>query len=265
MSPSRKNVQPNDGFILVDTHCHLDHDIFTPQLGEILDSARKAGVKRFVVPGVNPGEWDKIAGVAQANAGVFAAFGIHPMYADLAEDSTLQQLASLAASAVAIGEIGLDPAYPIPMEIQERAFREQIRLAVDRGLPLLIHCRKVFQRVHLILKEEKAGQAGGIMHAFSGSVEMAREFIKLGFAIAISGTVTWNNAMRPISLARELPLDSLVLETDAPDLTPQRYRGEPNQPYFLLEVLEAVSRIRVLDPDDVVIQTTTTTEKILKF
>ncbi|MEI6305917.1 MAG: TatD family hydrolase, partial [Deltaproteobacteria bacterium] len=191
--------------------------------------------------------------------------GIHPMFADLANYSVLQQLESLAANAAAIGEIGLDPAYPIPLEIQERAFREQIRLAVDHGLPLLIHCRKVFQRVHLILKEEKAGRVGGIMHAFSGSVEMAREFIGLGFAIAISGTVTWNKAQRPAKLARELPLESIVLETDAPDLTPQRYRGEPNQPAYLAEVLQTVSWLRAADPEDVAIQTTLTAERIFRI
>ena len=265
MSPSRKNLQLNNDFNLVDTHCHLDFDSFSPRLADTLEAARLAGVKRFVVPGVHPGNWGRIAAIAKGNDGVFAAFGIHPMYADLADGLALQQLTHLAVNAVAIGEIGLDPLYPVPPEVQERAFIVQLRLAVSRGLPVLIHCRRSFQRVYQIMKEEKAVEIGGIMHAFSGSVEMAREFIGLGFAIAISGTVTWDKARRPAKLARELPLESLVLETDAPDLTPQCYRGEPNQPAYLAEVLQSVSWLRDEDPAEVALQMTLTAERIFRW
>jgi TatD DNase family protein len=130
------------------------------------------------------------------------------------------------------------------LETQERAFREQLRLAVSLGLPVLVHCRKAFQRTLQILQDEGARNVGGIMHAFSGSAEMAREFIRLGFAISISGMVTRDNSVRLQRLVRELPLESLVLETDAPDLTPQCYRGQPNQPAYLLETLKAVARIK---------------------
>jgi TatD DNase family protein len=263
--PNQPYLQSEDGFDLIDTHCHLDQDIFSGRLLEVLDAARRVGVARFVVPGVHPGDWQRMATVARSHAGIFPAFGIHPMHADLADGSSLSRLADLAGSAVAIGEIGLDPHYPVPLEIQERAFREQLRLALSLGLPVLVHCRQAFQRTLLILGEETAGQVGGIMHAFSGSPEMAREFIRLGFLISISGTITWNNAARPASLVRELPLESLVLETDSPDLTPQCFRGQPNQPAYLTEVLAAVARVCGVLPEEVARKTTSRAARILSI
>jgi len=261
--PNLPDLQSEDDLDLIDTHCHLDQDIFSTRLPQVLEAARRVGVSRFVVPGVHPGDWQRIAAVARCHAGVFPAFGIHPMHADIVDDTSLLQLASLAADAVAIGEIGLDPLYPIPFAIQERAFREQLRLALSLGMPVLIHCRRAFQRTLQILVEEKAGQVGGIMHAFSGSVEMAREFIRLGFLISISGTITWNNAVRPARLVRELSLESLVMETDSPDLTPQCFRGQSNQPAYLAEVLAAMSCIRGVCPGEVARQTTRTAARIL--
>jgi TatD DNase family protein len=189
-----------------------------------------------------------MASLPGKHKGVYPAFGVHPMHAGLADDTVLARLASIASAGVAIGEIGLDPEYAVPLENQERAFREQLRLAVRLGLPVLIHCRRAFQRTVRILQEEGAHHVGGIMHAYSGSSEMAREFIRLGFAISVSGMVTRDNSLRLIKVVHALPLEELVLETDAPDLTPQRYRGKPNQPAYLLETLCAVGRIKEVDP-----------------
>jgi TatD DNase family protein len=188
-----------------------------------------------------------MASLARTHEVVFPAFGIHPMHAELADDSNLSRLETLSAGGVAIGEIGLDPSYTVPMECQERAFRTQLRLAVILGLPVLIHCRRAFQQTLQILQEEGARHVGGIMHAFSGSSEMAREFIRLGFAISISGMVTRDDSVRLPRVVGELPLEVLVLETDAPDMTPQRYRGQSNQPAHLTETLHAVARIKGVD------------------
>jgi TatD DNase family protein len=165
---------------------------------------------------------------------------------------------------VAIGEIGLDPAYAVSMERQEQAFRDQIRLAVSLGLPVLVHCRRAFQRTLRILQEEHAHQVGGIMHAFSGSPEMAREFIKLGFVISISGMLTRETAVRPIRLVRELPPENLVLETDAPDMTPQRYRGQSNQPAYMVETLCAVAGIKGITPAEVATSSRAATLMVLE-
>ena len=244
MYPNEQVLQSEDWPGLIDTHCHLDLAPLSLGLPGVISAAHLAGVTRFVVPGVHPDGWERIASMAREHESVFPAFGIHPMHAACVDDRTLLRLAVVAAGGVAIGEIGLDPSYAVSMETQERAFRDQLRLAVSRGLPVLVHCRRAFQQTLKILREEGARHVGGIMHAFSGSPEMAREFIRLGFAISISGMVTRDSSVRLPRLVSELPLEALVLETDAPDLTPQRYRGQSNQPAYLVETLQTVARIK---------------------
>jgi TatD DNase family protein len=250
---------------LIDSHCHLDLEPLKSGLPHILQEACAAGVLGFVVPGVHPDGWPGISALAGENLRIFPAYGIHPMHAGCLNDQVLDQLLERVTQGVAIGETGLDPAYSVSLELQERAFREQLRIAVTHGLPLLIHCRRAFQRVAAILREERADQVGGIMHAFSGSVEMAREFIRLGFAISISGTVTWNNAVRPLRVARELSLEHLVLETDAPDMTPQRYRGVFNRPAWITETALRVAEVRGISLEEVARMTTANARRILRL
>ncbi len=172
------------------------------------------------------------------------------MYSGLVSPALLDQLAMLIPHGCAVGEIGLDTTYSVSLERQEALFRQQVQIAVQNRLPVLVHCRNAFQKTLSILAEEGAGQVGGIMHAFSGSVDMARQFIRLGFAISLSGTVTRPNAVKPLDLARRLPLDHLVLETDAPDMTPYRYRGRWNRPAWIMETARAVAELRIMDPAD---------------
>ena len=250
---------------LFDSHCHLDLEPLLPELSRCVGEAIAAGVCGFVVPGVHPDGWGGIAAVTAAYPSALPAYGIHPMHGDCLTEELLDRLRLRAAQGVAIGETGLDPGYGVPMEQQERAFRGQIGVAVSTGLPLLIHCRRAFQRTLTILREERADRVGGIMHAFSGSVEMAREFIRLGFAISISGTVTWSNAAKPLRVARELPLEHLVLETDAPDMTPQRYRGEWNRPAWITETVLRVAELRGIAPETVARSTTATASRVLRL
>lgn len=263
MYPNRTSLQTEDAVALIDTHCHLDCEPLRSRLAQVLASARRAGVTGFVVPGVHPADWGRMADIAGEHGGVRCAFGIHPMHAALADDAALSRLAEIAGTGVAVGEIGLDPAYQVPLEIQEQAFRAQLRLAVALGLPVLVHCRRAFQRTLTVLREENAVQVGGIMHAFSGSPEMAREFVRLGFAISLSGTITWQGAVRPVRLARELPLESLVMETDAPDMTPQTMRGRPNEPAWMVETVRAVAEIRGIMPAELAAVTRATTLRVL--
>lgn len=250
---------------MIDSHCHLDLEPLVSNLSQTLQDAVAAGVRCFVVPGVHPDSWQRMTELAAENPTILPAFGIHPMYATAADQETLQRLVNLAPLGVAIGEIGLDPAYQVSLEAQEAAFREQIRIALQFSLPILVHCRKLFQRTLNVLREEKAGQIGGIMHAFSGSPEMAREFIRLGFVISISGTVTWANAVKPLRVARELPLMNLVLETDAPDMTPQRYRGCFNRPAWMLETAEKVALERGISVESVIATTAANTRRSLRL
>jgi TatD DNase family protein len=250
---------------MIDSHCHLDLEPLVSHLQQTLHEAAAAGVTRFVVPGVHPDGWQHMAELAAQYPVILPAFGIHPMHAAEADQPTLERLAELAPTGIAIGETGLDPAYSVPLEVQETAFRGQIRIALGLGLPLLVHCRRLFQKTLSVLKEEHAERVSGIMHAFSGSPEMAREFIKLGFAISISGTVTWDNALKPLRTARELPLEHLVLESDAPDMTPQRYRGRFNRPAWMAETAVRVAQERGIPVETVIAVTACNTKRVLRL
>ena len=194
MYPNLANMQSEDGIALIDTHCHLDCEPLGSRLPDVLAAAERAGVIGCVVPGVHQDGWERIGRLGREHAGIYPAFGIHPMHAGMADDAVLARLSDLAVAGCAIGEIGLDPSYTVSLGQQERAFREQLRMALGLGLPVLVHCRRAFQRTLRILREEKAGQVGGIMHAFSGSPEMAREFIRIGFAISLDRKSTRLNS-----------------------------------------------------------------------
>lgn len=251
--------------LFIDSHCHLDLEPLITRLPRIVADACTAGIESFIVPGVHPNGWPGMAALADNNSSIFPAYGIHPMHTKYATDEVLDALGKRAVRGVAIGEIGLDPSYDVSLELQERAFREQLRIAVRCNLPVLIHCRRSFQRLLTILREEHAGQVGGIMHAYSGSVEMAQEFIRLGFALSISGTVTWENAVKPLQVVREIALDHLVLETDAPDMAPQRYRGRFNRPAWLLETAQTVAALKERSLEDVARITTGTVRRLLRL
>jgi TatD DNase family protein len=230
----------------IDTHCHLDLPPLAEQLHDVLRRARQAGVHRFVVPGVTREGWRGIKALAATGNGIFPAYGIHPQLAHLADDTELEELSGyLVNGAIAVGEIGLDYlAEEATREIQQEVFRRQLRLAVKLGLPVLIHCRGAFADLLRILRQEGGDRVGGLMHAFSGSPETARECISLGYYISVCGTITYGNARRPLRVVREIPLERLVLETDAPDISPEPHRGTPNEPAFLAESADVVAALK---------------------
>jgi TatD DNase family protein len=252
--------------MLIDTHCHLDDPSLVNRLPEVLHAARSAGVAKYIIPGVSPGGWDDITPLADFEEGIFAAFGLHPMRATLYSPMLLDALAQRLPGAVAVGEIGLDYLYADqPKKRQEEAFRAQLRLAVAAGLPVLIHCRRAFRDLLSILREEGAEKVGGAMHAFSGSPEIARECLHLGLYISISGTVTYLNAVKPLEVVRSIPLDRLLLETDAPDMTPEPFRGQPNEPAFLVETARKVAELKGVTVEEVARVTTANAERLFRI
>ncbi len=249
--------------MFIDTHCHLDHPSLLERLPEALQAAGRMKVLKYIVPGVGPDGWDNIAFLAQRHKGVCPAYGLHPMLADLYGDALRERLADFARSAIAIGETGLDYTLAgVSRESQVAALRGQLRLAVQAGLPVLLHCRKAFRDLIDIVREEGVQRVGGVMHAFSGSPEIAEECTRLGLFVSVSGTITYRNAVRPVDVARKISLDYLMLETDAPDMTPEPYRGRVNEPAYLVEIARKVSEVKGVALEEVAAVTTSNAERL---
>ena len=249
-----------------DSHCHLDHPLLLPRLSRLLAEAQAAGVTGFLVPGVTPAGWQGIAELCHSFPRLLPAFGVHPWHAELLTPATLTQLRSLSRFAAAIGEIGLDYAVDSPgRELQRQAFREQLQLAAEAGLPVLIHCRRAFGDLLAILKEPRVAPVQGVMHAFSGSPESARDCLDLGLHLSLAGSVTYANARRPTQVAALVPLERLLLETDAPDLAPEPHRGDTNLPAHLLATARKVAQIRGITLEQLAEATTHNARRLFRL
>jgi len=230
--------------LFVDSHIHLD-GLSAP--AAMLHDARQAGIGAWVVPGTTAEGWAALLAAVAACPGAYAAPGIHPLAAEAwRPEEHLTQLRALAAEpcVVAIGEVGLDRLVAVPWARQEEVFVAMIRLALDLDLPLLLHARQATGRLLELLRRERAERVGGIFHAFSGSRETADELINLGFALGIGGVVTFPQARRLPEVICQVPPEWLVLETDAPDLAPEPYRGQENRPAYLPLIARRVAALR---------------------
>jgi len=237
---------------LIDSHCHLDNDHLYDRLPALMAAAENCGVERFIVPGIEPQGWSRIVALAAIDERIFAALGVHPQKAAAWSTAAAETLQQLVPDIVAIGEIGLDYTDGMPLrELQKEVFRGQLQLAREVGLPVIIHCRRAFADTIRILAEERIGEFGGVMHAFSGSVEVARICISMGLKIGVAGSVTWKNAVRPIAIVKSISLQDILLETDSPDLPPASHRGVANEPAFLIDTALKVAEIKGISIDEV--------------
>lgn len=232
---------------LIDTHVHLDHPRLAPNLEEILTYASRQGVAKMINIGHDLQSSRASVELAAKYNNIKAAVGIHPHAAKDLDEAVLGEMELLAGGTgvVAIGEIGLDYHYDFsPRDLQRQAFRRQLELAAKLNLPVIIHQREAVRDTLNILKEFAPLPRGGVMHCFSGSVETAQECIKLNMWIGLGGTVTFKNARRAKQVAAGIPLDRLVLETDAPYMAPHPHRGKTNQPGYVVHVAEEIATLR---------------------
>lgn len=235
---------------LIDTHCHLDVAEFDADRARVLQRARAAGVVAQVVPAIHRRGWPGLVALCRGEADLHPALGLHPVYLEQHRSEHLEELAVWVARErpVAVGEVGLDYfVTELDRERQQALFEAQVRIARAAGLPLLLHVRKSHDVVLATLRRLRFGH-GGIAHAFNGSEQQARQFIELGFRLGFGGTLTYERARRIRQLAATLPLEAIVLETDAPDLAPASHHGERNAPEYLPQVVAALAALRGVEP-----------------
>lgn len=240
---------------MIDSHCHINDELYKKDPNSYVNEAKKAGVTNFLVVGFDLISSELAVSISEQFNECFAAIGIHPSDVKKIENKNIQKLKELAASkkVIAIGEIGLDYYWDkeeIVQKEQKEWFIKQINLANELNLPISIHCRDAIEDCLKILKENPV-KKGGIMHCYAGSVESAKEFIKLGFLLGFGGTVTFKNSVRPKEVISSIPSNAYVLETDAPYLTPHPFRGKENHSKYLYLVRDKIAELRNISAEQV--------------
>jgi len=232
--------------MFVDSHCHLDFPELSQRLPEVLDSMAQAQVEHALCISVTLEDWPRVVALARENHQLSASVGVHPDNADVREPS-VDELVRLSreAKVVAIGETGLDYFRATgDLSWQRERFRTHIRAAREAGKPLIIHTRAASEDTLRIMREERAGEAGGVMHCFTEDWAVAQSALDLGFHISISGIVTFKNAAIVRDVASRVPDDRLLIETDSPYLAPVPHRGRTNEPAWVAHVGVAVAHLR---------------------
>lgn len=252
---------------LIDSHCHLDYPPLVEQADALIARCVVEGVGRIVVPATTAARWPALADFVRPRPQLALALGLHPIYL---EEHTSEHINSLAdwvrrESPCAIGEIGLDYyVETLARDRQQHLFEAQLAVAAQAGLPVILHVRRSHDATIATLKRRQFAH-GGIVHAFAGSAEQAREFIKLGFKLGFGGVMTYESASRVRKLAATLPLESIVLETDAPDMKPADWPDEHNSPLALLVNFRALCQLRAESPEQIAAATTANSRTALRL
>jgi TatD DNase family protein len=256
LRPTMKGATVN-AMELIDSHAHIDFPQYAEDREAMLDRARVAGVTTLLAIGTGPGpeKLDAALPFAEQHDWIYTTVGIHPHEAKEVAPSHLDQLAALAKhpKVIAWGEIGLDYFYDhSPREVQQRVFRDQMELAKRAKLPIIIHCRDAWtDGLNLLEDHWKATGLGGILHCFTSTLEDAKRGIGMGFLISFAGNSTYPKAQNLRDVAKALPLEKILIETDSPYLAPQPYRGKRNEPAYVIEVARTLASVRDLSPDEV--------------
>ena len=246
---------------LIDTHAHID---MIEDMEDAINNAFSNGLEKIIVPCAYPKDIDKIYEISQKYDNIYGMLGVHPSEVKDWDDSLIDKIREYSKSdkIVAIGEIGLDYYWDKSFnELQQEVFIKQIKLANELNLPIDIHDREAHKDTFDILKEHNKSSKA-IMHCFSGSVEFARECVKEGWYLALGGVVTFKNAVKMKEVAKEIPLEKLLVETDCPYLTPVPYRGKENQPAYVKFVAEEIAKIKGITFDEVASQTTQNAKEV---
>lgn len=248
--------------MFVDSHCHLDRLSDKTHAGDLaatLNVARAADVSQFLAIAVTLEDVPGLAAIARQHQDVVISAGLHPLHSAEKEPDVADIVAAADQyGAVAIGESGLDYHYrdSVPVDVQHARFKRHLLAARELELPIVVHTREAKEDTLALLREYSDPEVGGVLHCFSEDLEMAREAVRLGFYISFSGMVTFANAASLREVARQIPLDRLLIETDSPYLAPVPHRGKPNQPAWVVPVAECIAEVRGISVDEVAMQTT---------
>jgi TatD DNase family protein len=233
--------------MLIDSHAHLEMPDFKKDLEAVIQRAKESGVEYIFTVGTEKRDWKRALEIADSYPSIYAILGVHPHNVKEIDDQTYPTLRELCkeGKVKAYGEIGLDFFRNLsPRDIQLKRFREQISLAKELGLPIVVHDREAHQETLEVLKSEKAEECGGIIHCFSGDYEMAKVCMDMGFYISIPGSITFKNAERFREIVNRIPLEFLLVETDAPFITPEPFRGKRNEPSYVRYTAQKVAEIK---------------------
>lgn len=250
---------------LIDSHAHLDFPDYANELDEVIKRAQDSGVSKIISVGTTlDGSYSCLA-LAKKHPFIYSTAGIHPHDAKDVTDDCYKKIEALAREekVIAIGEVGLDFHYEhSPRETQKEVFRQFIRLAKKTGLPLVVHTREAEEETLQILESEKASEVGGVIHCFSGSLDLAKKCLQMGFHISIPGIVTFKKASNVHEVVNMVPIEKMLIETDSPFLAPIPYRGKRNEPAYVKIVAEKVAELKGLSLEDVARITTLNTERL---
>ncbi len=249
---------------LIDTHCHLDARAFDADREQVIANARRGGVRDFIVPAIDAAGWAGLLDLCRTHTDCHPALGLHPVFLDRHQGEHLDNLerALERERPLAVGEIGLDFFHSELDHGRQRTLLEgQLALAAHFHLPVLLHVRKAHEEVLRALRQ--ADVPGGIIHAFNGSLQQAHRYLELGFKLGFGGMLTFERSRRLRELARALPPDALVLETDAPDMTVAAHRGDRNSPEYLPDCLNALAVVRGESPEAMANLTTDNARRVL--
>lgn len=252
--------------MFIDSHCHLSFPELAGDIDGVLARMAAAGVEGALTVCVTLEEFPAVAELADGHPNMWASVGVHPDYRD-GREPTVAELAKLSRhpKVVAIGETGLDY-YRLkePLDWQRERFRVHIRAAREAGLPLIIHTRAAADDTLRIMREERADEAGGVMHCFTETRDVAMAALDLGFHISFSGIVTFKNAADLREVARAVPMERLLIETDAPYLAPVPHRGRTNEPAYVVHVAQAIAALKRVDPDRIGTETAASFRRLFK-
>ncbi len=257
-------------FTLIDTHCHLEMDEFDTDREEVIKRAKDVGIEAIITIGSDLEGSKGAVELSERFDFIYASIGIHPHDAKVFSEDIYNQIKKWAeggrgvGKVVAIGEIGLDYHYDnSPREIQKKIFKRQLALAIETGLPVVIHSREAKKDTLEIIKE--SGIDKGVLHCFSGDMDMAEKAMAMGFYISMAGPVTFKNAKKPGDIAKEIPDDYLLIETDAPYLTPEPFRGKRNEPSYLVHIAKTIAELRGISIEDIARITTLNAKRLFSI